>query len=293
MTLGRVRVVVLWVAVFGVPAAALADEHPLGLLLEAGVTTDDNVTRSRGDDRVSDTAYDVRLSWTRAFPRTKQTRVLLAGVAGAERFSTYTGLSHAFVGIQGEFQYRESGAFLAPTLGIFARAVAEAYDSRLRDGYRYSAGVRGLQPLTDRVNLSGALAYNARDGRSRVFDGHDYGARFNLDYAVSARSTLYFGGEYRRGHLVSTARPSLYYIDIAEASIEDDAFPDSGRRAYRIRARTGIATLGYNLGLSENQSLDFSLRSIHSTALEHPGFPGAGTIRYQDTLGSIVYLVRF
>jgi hypothetical protein len=293
MTVGRVHVVALCVAVFGVPAAALADEHTLGLLVEAGVTTDDNVTRSRGDDRLSDTSYDVRLTWTRAFPRSMHTRLLLSGIAGAERFSSYAGLSHAFVGVQGEFQYRESGAFLAPTFGIFGRAVAEAYDSRLRDGYRYSVGGRILQPLTDRLNLSVALAYNARDGRSRVFDGHDYAARANLDYAVSARSTLYLGGEYRRGHLVSTARPSLYYVDIAEASIQDDAFPDSGRLAYRVRARTGIATLGYNLGLSENQSLDFSLRSLRSTALENPGFPGAGTIRYQDTLGSIVYLVRF
>jgi hypothetical protein len=114
----------------------------------------------------------------------------------------------------------------------------------------------------------------------------------NLDYALAAKSTLYLGIEYRRGQSVSSALPELAFVDIAQAIVRDDAF-DDGRGAYRLKAKTGIVTLGFSHGLKEDQSLDLSLRWVQSTALDKPTFPGAGTIRYYDTQVSVAYLLRF
>jgi hypothetical protein len=293
--LARAAVAALWLGVWCAPAAVLADEgEALDIRVETSVTADNNVARSRGEgNRLSDVIYNVNVGKGHVIPLTDNTRISLLGTAGVEVFNRYSGLSRFFLGIQGEFQYRPSGEFDAPTFGIFGRAAADLYQSSLRDGYRYNVGARVLQPLTDRVDLFGSLAYNVRDGRSKVFDNKDYSGRLQLDYSLTQKGTLYLSGEYRRGETVSTARPELAFVDIAEAIVRDDAFTDTERQAYRLRARTAIATLGYSLGLDEDQALDFSIRWIRSTALSRPSFPGAETIRYFDTQATVAYLIRF
>ena len=285
---------VLWLGALCVASGVHADEEALDIRVEASVTVDNNVARSRGPgNRLSDVIYNVNAGKSYLIPLDDNSRISLLGTVGAEVFNRYSGLSRAFLGIQGEYQYRSSGAFDAPTFGIFGRAAADFYESNLRDGYRYSVGVRVLQPLTDRVDLFGALAHNVRDGKSKVFDNRDYSARLNLDYSVTTKGALYLTGEYRRGHAVSSARPELAFVDIAEAIVRDDAFTDTERTAYRLKAKTGIATLGYSFGLQEDQSLDFSLRWVRSTAVSRPTFPGAETIRYYDTQATVAYLIRF
>ena len=114
----------------------------------------------------------------------------------------------------------------------------------------------------------------------------------NVDYALSRNSTLYLAGEYHRGDTVSSAPLSLAYLDIAEAIVRDDAFP--GRIAYRVYARTAIATIGYNLAISDKQSLDFSGRWVQATPTATPGYPVPGNaLRYVDKQFAVAYLIRF
>jgi hypothetical protein len=275
------------------PSALLADEA-LDVRVEASVTADNNITRSRGaGNKLGDTIYNLNVGKGGVFPLGQHTRLTLLGTAGLEAFGRHSGLSRAFLGVQGELQYRSSGEFDAPTFGIFGRAAADFYESRLRDGYRYSAGVRMLQPLTDRIEASGALACNVRDGRDSVFDNKDYSAKLNFDYAVSSRGALYLSGEYRRGQTVTTAR-SDPAANVIEAEVRDDAFSDVARQAYRLKAKTEIATLGYSHGLGGDQSVDLSLRWVRSTVLPQPGSVGGGeTIRYYDTQVTAAYLIRF
>lgn len=272
----------------------LADEaEALDIRVEASVTYDSNIARSRGAGNVlSDVIYNVNAGKNFIFPLTENLRATVLGTAGYEGFHRYSGLSRFFLGVDGELQYRPSGEFAAPTFGLFGRAAVDYYDSVLRDGYRYTLGGRVLQPVTDKIDLFAALAYNRRDGKSRVFDNQDYSARLNLDYSLSGKGTLYMGAEYRRGQTVSSARPELAFVDVAEAIVADDAFND-GRAAYRLKAKTWIATLGYSHGLQEDQSLDFSVRWVQSTALSRPTFPGAGIVRYYDTQATVAYLIRF
>ena len=279
------------------PALCAADDEfqfpPLDFRVEASAMYDTNIARSRGAGNVlSDHIYNVNAAASFVHPLSENSRVRLVGTAGYEAFSRYSKLSRFFLSAEGELQYRPSGEFAAPTLSLFGRAAVDFYDSTLRDGYRYSIEGRVLQPLTDVVDFFGAVGYNIRDGKSKVFDLQDWSGRVNFDYALAAKSTLYLGLEYRRGQSVSSALPELAFVDIAQAIVRDDAF-DDGRGAYRLKAKTGIVTLGFSHGLKEDQSLDVSLRYVQSTALDKPTFPGAGTIRYYDTQVSVAYLLRF
>lgn len=265
----------------------------LGIQTEAAVSADDNVTRAKGDDRLSDQSLLINASKTFKLSLSRNLRLLASGVVGGEKFNHHDGLSRYFAGLQFTYQYRPSGAFDAPTFGCFFRSFREEYESDLRDGYRHAFGCTVQKPITDRIGVSVALIHNERDGKSRVFDTEDNAARVNLDYSLPPKwGTLYLGAEYHRGDVVSTARPALEFVDIADAIVRDDAFA-GGRSAYRFEAGTVLTTLGYNLRLGRRQSLDFAWRRAESKSKSKPTFPGAGSVRYVDNQISLAYLLKF
>jgi hypothetical protein len=281
-------------------AAAAADFIEFrGFRAEASWTSDDNVNRAPKGDALHDRILSARVSTSGAVPFSSRTRALLQGFAGTQRFGSFTGLSNNFFGVQGDFLFRSSGEFGAPTFGAFARAAKEEYESNLRNGYRNAYGVTVLKPWTDRVVLSAALAVNTTDGRSAVFDTRNTSLRGNFDWSLGRWDTVYLSAEYRKGDSVSTVcrtcdlNRTLGFVDSASAIIRDDAFNDVVRDAYRIKANTLIATLGYNHAFGEKQSVDASWRWVKSTG-QNPVPPASSSdLSYTVNQLSIAYLARF
>ena len=217
----------------------------------------------------------------------------MSGSLGSEKFQTYPGLSRNFAGAEAEIQYRPSAEFGAPTFAAFLHASRDAYESALRDGYRYSAGVSVRKSVTDRIDVFGAVAGNRREGGSTVFDTRDQSARLNLDYALTRGGTVYLGGEYRRGDVVTTTPVSAATESIARASVRDDAYSGAQRTAYRVDARSALATLGYNHAFDAGRALDISWRFVRSTPASSPAFTGGTTVRYEVHQLSVSYLMLF
>lgn len=271
------------------------------VVVEAGYAWNDNLNRaSNATDKLSDSVYSLNVSKAAIFPVTNHTRLVVTGLLNGEKHYSYHGLDRISGGIQGELQHRTSGAFDAPTFGIFGRTSIEDFDSQLRDGYRASLGVTARQSLTERINAFGALERNVRSAESAVFDTKDYAARFNLDYSLGQSGLLYFGGEYRRGDAVTSAPASSNYLAIAKVSAPDDAYGSRQFEAYRYEARTVSWTLGYNRPLGPRDSLDFSWRRAESTAtgpVNLAAYLGTAEPRnipsYTTNLYSIAYLMRF
>jgi outer membrane autotransporter protein len=280
------------------PLSSKMFEDPV--MVEAGYTWDNNLTRAiDAADKLSDHIYSLNVSKGTIFPVSSDTRMVFTGFLNAEKLHTYTGLDRVSGGIQGEFQYRTSGAFAAPTFGIFGRMTLDDYASQLRSGRRYSFGVSARESLTDRIDAFVALAGNVRDARSDVFDARDRGARFNLDYSLGQDGALYFGGEVRRGDSVSSGRTPLAN---AKFSVQDDAYGSEPLFAYRYDARTVLWTLGYNWPVGPRDSFDCSWRRAQSTPTQQAGPGGAygagssataSTSRYAANQFSVAYLMRF
>lgn len=270
-------------------------DKPLGISIEANITADDNVTRGYGDGNVlSDQFLGVNLSKSFHYPVSTHTRLVLQGFAGFNGYFEYSGLSHYYAGVQGEFQYRPSGSFYAPTFAFAARTAAEEYQSEVRDSYRSSVWVSVRKPITNKLQLFSALNYNWRDGKSAVFDTSDVALRISTDFAISRRNTVYLGLEYRDGDIVSTGRPSLAYVDIASAIVLDDAFKDTTRYAYKIDGSTWLLNLGYNFAINGRQALDASWRMVNATPEGVSGASyAAGRIHYTVNQFSLAYMVRF
>jgi hypothetical protein len=192
-------------------------------MVSAGYAFDDNITRaSDAQDIRKDTIYSVSASKALTFTTSKFTRLKLSCFIDSEEFRTYTGLGHISGGGEGEFMYRTSGDFGAPTFGIFARFTDDAYESTLRDGTRTSAGVTLRQPLSDRISMFAAVASNTRQSNTEVFNTRDVSARANFDYAIDMGQTLYVTGEYRKGDIVSTGQGTLKALDMAVVTTPDD-----------------------------------------------------------------------
>ncbi|MEK7863707.1 MAG: autotransporter outer membrane beta-barrel domain-containing protein, partial [Chloroflexota bacterium] len=279
-------------------------ENPVHV--EGTYTWEDNLTRARdAGDQLSDQVYSLNVGQGLVVPLGTHTRLVAAGFANADKFRTYRGLDRVSAGAQGEFQYRSSGEFDAPTFGILGRLTFDDYVSRLRGGQRLALEITYRQQLTDRIAAFGALARNARFAENDAFDARDTAARFNLDYSLGRQGTLYLAGEYRRGDTVSTASASAGSAAIAKFSVPDDAYGVAQRFAYRYEAETTLWTLGYNRPLGARDSIDFSWRHAAATptargtfAVPAGPYGPAGTVtvgksRYTANQYSLAYLMRF
>lgn len=262
--------------------------------IQAFATYDDNVTRAEGDQNVlSDYFYGGLATADGRFLLTENIRLRLGAELGGQAYHEYSGLSFGSAGARADVQYRASGEFGVPIISLFGRFAYEEYNSDLRDGYRYAVGLSAGGDLTDRLAWFTAFSYNLRDASSVVFDNRDFSVRANLDYFVSRRNTLYTSVEYRIGDIVSTALPSLQYIDIAKAIVRDDAFTDTDRFAYKIDATTWIFALGYNFAFSANHSLDASWHYAYATPNDVSSNSWYESIHYKVNQYSLAYMVRF
>ncbi|MCY7307829.1 MAG: autotransporter domain-containing protein [Rhodoferax sp.] len=281
----------------GLPKLKLAelsqDDSELDYQFDAGYTYDDNVTRAKaGPDRRNDDFYSFNVGRTFAHRLSDQSRLLFTGTFGGQKFHRFNGLSNLQAGLETEYQFRESSEFNEPTYGAFAKLTGEAFESSLRDGYRFSAGVSVRLPLTDRIGLFGALSHNLRNANSDVFSTRDNSLRANVDYTLSNRETLYVGTELRVGEIVSTGRPSLENATIAKVFAQDDAYVGGQLFSYQVDARTWLTTVGYNLSFGPRDSIDFSWRHVRSTPGIRPPFV-TNAKSYKANQLSAVYLLRF
>lgn len=262
--------------------------------VDAGVNWDSNLNRaSLEGDRLADRAYSLNVGagWQRLL--SENSRAVMSAFVSGDKFARYPGLDRFSAGGQVELQYRASADFTAPTLGVFGRVALDEHAGQLRSGQRYALGLTYRQSLTDRIDLLGALATNSRHAEHTVFDGRDSSARVSFDYALSSRSTLYLGGEYRRGDTVTTVPNTPGYATVVKSFVQDDAYGSEPRFAYRFDAKTTIWTLGFNRTLGARDAIDLSLRRADSQALITPTGIYAGQTKYVSDQFSIAYLMRF
>lgn len=276
------------------PAIGQEVQDPLITSLDVGFSYDDNVRRSKdGETRFADSVLNVNLNKRLFYPIDENARWVVTWFAGADAFRENTSLGRVFGGGKAEYQYRSSAEFYTPTQAVFGQISGDQYDSELRRGYRVAVGISVLQPITDRIVLFGALTHSQRDAKSAVFDSAEDSLRMNLDYALTGSSTLYLGGEYRIGDIVSSGPASLANLDIAKWLVRDDAFNGGQVFAYRFDGQTAIVTVGWNIAMDERNALDFTFRRAVSRPDETPGFAGAVRSRYDVRQFFATYLRSF
>ncbi len=272
----RYRPAILAVALVLCAAPAGADHH-VGLHLsgDLGLGYDSNVSNAasnRGgsgwDSDLRDSAFaSGALHLTHHYRPSLYTTLLTRGSVLAEAYERYGKLSNGKVMGALRLVHRPAGGFFMPTFAAWGSAAWWEFGSQIRDSAEYRGGVYVMEQITTEVSVRLNLSASRRDSRSRVFDLSGTSAGLNVDWRAGPAVTLYGGYQNNRGDVVSTARAYGYPSGVAEP---DDAFGDSGggggQYAYRQNASAHIGSLGFNLPLSSNLSLDTQALYIDSRA---------------------------
>ena len=242
----------------------------------AGLTRNDNVNRaSDNSDKLSDNTYNINFSNGTSFSTSLHTRILMSGSIGWEKQQQYDALDRISAGLNGELQYRASGAFDSATFGLFARASIDRYKSNLRSGNRISTGVNVRKPLNDSTDISGTISNNLRAAENNVFNNKDKSFSLSLEYLPIKNRTIYLSGEYRVGDTVSTSIATSQSAALADVISQDDAYGSITRFAYRFEAISRILTLGYNMSLGPRDSVDIFWTHVVSASSKTPVYAGA------------------
>ncbi|MGH8442927.1 MAG: hypothetical protein ACRETF_08520 [Nevskiaceae bacterium] len=270
-------------------APARADHH-MGFSWsgDLGVGYDDNVGNAAleadvRDDTILSGALNLDFHWR----PTLFTALLLRGSLRGEGYDKADGLSNGKFTAMARVSHRPGGGFYAPTLAGWISAAVWEFDSRMRDGSEYRAGVFLVGPITTAVSARLGVAGVERSGDSYVFDMSSWSAGIDIDWRVLPALTLYAGYQFHDGDIVSTGSvpPKSSHLPGggggSSAADPDDAF--DGLFAYRVDATTHLVTVGVNVPLSARLAIDGQLRRADS---ETDG--GTGYDRWQGTVSALV-----
>ncbi len=273
------------VASWGTAFAAGQTEKSGSLDFELAVTSDNNVNRGGYAYTYRDSILSATISKSNRKSTGSKSQLVYRLFGLFDNYSKYDKLTRAAIGMNGAWQFRQSGAFAAPTYSLLAKAYAENVQSSLRSGTVVEIGASVLKPVTDRISVTGFVTAKQRNASSSVFDTMNTSARVNFDYLVSRRSTVYLTYNHITGDMTLSAPWAAPYDSYPYDDDQvDDAFA-TGWHAYRFDATTDVATLGYNFMVNEKSSIDVSMMSVRSKVYAGPS--------YKSTIIGLAYLKRF
>ena len=259
----------------GVAAPAFAEHHVrVHAGGDLGVAYDDNVGNAAEDAEPRDSTVvngGAHIDYTRAL--TLHTALLLRGALQGEAYEAESNLSNLRLAATARLSHRFGGGFYAPTLAGWLSAGALEFDSAMRDGFEYRAGLHVIEPLTTAIAARASVAVAERQADSAVFDTSQWSAALNLDWSVLERLTVYVGYQFQDGDLVSPGSLPPKSSPIAggcgSAVACDPADALDGLFAYRLDGSTHVATLGFNVPLSARFALDAQMRRADASAGEN------------------------
>ncbi len=274
-----------WLAALalGLPATAASSGWGFGGALGMGYDANAANASDPDDVRGVSTAFaSAGAGWERRFGLF--TALQLQGALSGEYVLDLERLSNARLGARVRLLHKPGKGFYTPVLAAWVGAGAHDYGSRLRDGAEYRAGAWAAVPLTTTVQLRAEAQWSQAESTGRVFDLGYASYALNADWLATQTLTLYANLRFNEGdYAISADKGRQYVEDIATAEAPDAAFGE-GWWAYRVDGHMWIATLGFNVPLSNDVALDVQAR--HSDA-QASGFS------YDRWLGSVGLLFRW
>jgi hypothetical protein len=180
-----------------------------------------------------------------------------------------------------------NSGFTAPIYSLGAKIGGKEFDTEMRDATFVSLTADLNKWLTNTINMTTGIGFNAQESKSDVFDTSDARIFVNIDTNFSKADLVYTTLSFITGDTVSSASPSLDIIEVADAIEPDDAFGgvEANQFAYRLKADTLVFTLGYNRILTRDLSLDVSARYVDSVAQDDDDIYYDRTILRASLLG--------
>jgi hypothetical protein len=254
----------------------------------AGLGYDSNIGASQDNVEKEDSAfYSLLLAADYLLPFAGRFALTVRGQVQGDAFERFDDLSNARALGLLRLAYKPGSHFFSPTLSTWISGAHLEYGSEIRTGNETRGGLFVTQPLTTALSIRAELKGFHREAEGRVFDVSGQAAALSLNWMLSPVFSTSAGFEYQTGDATSSAAPSARIAQAAEEIEPDDAFGgiDGNQFAYRIDARTRIASAGFNWRLSRDWALDAQLQSV--------SVDGDFGNQYDRLIGVVGILVRF
>ena len=273
-------------------AVLLQPKHVFGipLTLQVGYTYDSNINHGSSGKQFHDNLYVLQLGHGTTFPLTPHSRLAIHTGLKTKRYQRYNLLSSNILSVKGEWQYRTSGEYRVPTLGIGGRLALEMYESELRDGNWRSTFINARQLLTDRISWFAQISNTIKHANHEVFDLEYNAAQLQLDWSLREKGLIYLSTQFRRGDVVASSSNGSYTTDVPY--VKEDALPPHEGSYYyagQYEADTKIFGLGYNLPIGGQDAIDFSWTYV----LSDPESDTPGISNYKTHQISLYYLMKY
>lgn len=276
------------VVAFLVSTAAQASPPRLRVSGSVGAGYDDNIGASQANvEKESSAFYSMLIGADYTHPLSPSVTVTARGHLQGDAYDRFDDLSNGRAVALLRAAWKPGSGFFTPILSGWVSGARLEYGSEIRTGHETRGGVFITQQLTTKVFGRVDLKGFRRESKGRVFDLSGQSAGLSFTWLAMPMLTASVGFDYQTGDSFSTAGPTAQIAQAAEAIEPDDAFGGiaAGQFAYRIDARTRIASLGANWRLTRDWALDAQLQSV--------SVDGDFGNQYDRLIGTLAVLVRF
>ncbi len=237
---------------------------------DVSIANDDNIRRAQNESDIrGDLVSSFTLNARAARPLSGSSLLLYGGSITYQHFDVFDELDNLkFLG-NTKYRFSNSVGFTAPSYTFGLKIGGIESESEMRDSTLFSISADMNKWLTTTINMTTGVGYKLRESKSKVFDTREARAFINLDVDISRVAVIYGTYTYLTGDIVSSATPSLQFINWSDAIEPDDAFGGVvfNQFAYRLDADTNVITLGYNRILTRSASVDFSYQFVDTEAV--------------------------
>ena len=269
---------------------ASSDKSVFRYSYDVSLADDDNVRLAQEDDDIrGDFILSGRVNAKGGKSLDSFSILNYGASAGYNKFETFDTLDNFEFEFNTRYRFALSSGFTSPIYSLRAKIGGREFDTEMRDATFVGVSADMNKWLTNTLNMTAGIGYNAQESKSEVFDTQEWRLFFNLDTNFTKTDLVYTTFTYITGDTVSSSTPSLGVINAADAIEPDDAFGgiEANQFAYRIDADTYVYTLGYNRILTRDLSIDLSARYVDSKASYD------SSIAYERTIFTVSLLGRF
>lgn len=253
-----------------------------------GMGYDSNIGAAQNNDEKVDSAfYSALMAADYILPLADRFSFTFRGQLQGDAYDKFDDLSNGRALGLVRAAWKPGSAFLTPVLSAWASAARLEYGSEIRTGNEFRGGVFVTQQITTLVSAKAEIKGFHRQAKGRVFDTSGQGAGLALNWMITPVISTQAGFEYWTGDATSSASPNAKIARAADEIEPDDAFGglDANQFAYRLDARTRIASLGANWRIAKDWALDAQLQSV--------SVDGDFDNQYDRLIGTVGLLVRF
>lgn len=268
------------------------------LLDEIGVELnyDDNLTRAKlPHDVKPDGSLAVSARGGPRLQLTDYDSVALTASLTATGYHRYGGLDNLAGGLALTYRRKLGLGPYVPQIGLSGTATRLDYRDRLRDGWLYAVEAEAGKRLSARWSMRAAYRVERRESdeipervvpfiAADVFNLRSRSLTLGTDFAYSPRYVFSLGLTLHRGDIVSTTHRNLPIFLASSAIAPDTVFGDD-MFAYKMRARSGVLSVGVSRELGRQASLNLGY--------EHRNSRADGGIDYRSNLVRATYLHGF